>query len=249
MVNRVGVQHPTPNNILTQSRTETVVLHYLTKLGSLPSSINTLIKFTYSPRMRARFFNGQKVLIDPVPNQRRAIILPNSPDEYEKLVKGLSRDRGLILKPGEGRPGRRVLSEYTKSTSKVPIIKSATHCECALALHQLRSSPDSIPFLGCSKLSCFSCWSFLQSLNDAMGTKFQTKGTHGNVYFPWRYPEEMMSDFPGNLQKTKNFFYDRIMTRYIDCLLACRKAETGSESSTELEDMPGTLEDADNSWG
>ena len=147
MVNRVGVQHPTPNNILTQSRTETVVLHYLTKLGSLPSSINTLIKFTYSPRMRARFFNGQKVLIDPVPNQRRAITLPNSLDEYEKLVKGLSRDRGLILEPGEGRPGRRVLSGYTKSTGKVTIIKSATHCECALALHQLRSSPDSIPFL------------------------------------------------------------------------------------------------------
>lgn len=96
--------------------------------------MNTLLKFAYSLRIRARFFNGQRVVIDPVPNIKRAINLPASPEEYESLVKGLAQDRGFMLKPGEGSPGKHVSSEYAKSTGKAPTMKSATHCECALVL-------------------------------------------------------------------------------------------------------------------
>lgn len=36
-------------------------------------------------------------------------------------------------------------------------------------------------------------------------------------------------------KKVKSLFYDRIMARYLDCAFASRKAETGSQSSLEME--------------
>ena len=46
-----------------------------------------------------------------------------------------------------------------------------------------RSGSDLFPYLGCSKLSCFMCDRFIQSLG-----KFKTRGCHGRLFKPWTVP-------------------------------------------------------------
>ncbi|KAI6137191.1 hypothetical protein F5141DRAFT_72558 [Pisolithus sp. B1] len=68
-----------------------------------------------------------------------------------------------------------------------------THAEVQLVFHLIRTmdiqtvEKEIYPYIGCSKLSCFLCSAFLNSL-DRNGIAFKTRGSHGKICAPWSIP-------------------------------------------------------------
>ncbi|KAG6328865.1 hypothetical protein ID866_10224 [Astraeus odoratus] len=77
------------------------------------------------------------------------------------------------------------------------------HAELQLVLHIVKTmdietmNREMYPYLGCSKLSCFLCTSFLKSFgpNDAL---FRTRGCHGRIYRQWSIPD--VKDLPSDME-------------------------------------------------
>ncbi|KIK15395.1 hypothetical protein PISMIDRAFT_16539 [Pisolithus microcarpus 441] len=69
-----------------------------------------------------------------------------------------------------------------------------THAEVQLVLHIVGTmnistvDKEVYPYVGCSKLSCFLCSTFLKSF-DHHGIKFRTRGSHGKIYSLWSIPD------------------------------------------------------------
>ncbi|PVH95836.1 hypothetical protein DM02DRAFT_689266 [Periconia macrospinosa] len=60
------------------------------------------------------------------------------------------------------------------------------HAEVQLLLHLntiTKLTPGIFPYIGCSKLCCFMCHSFIQSYGS-----FTTRGSHGRLFRPWTIP-------------------------------------------------------------
>ncbi|KAI6099387.1 hypothetical protein EDD17DRAFT_234075 [Pisolithus thermaeus] len=69
-----------------------------------------------------------------------------------------------------------------------------THAEVQLVLHIVRTmdiktvNKEVHPYIGCSKLSCFLCSTFLEFF-DPNGVTFKTRGSHGKIYTLWSIPD------------------------------------------------------------
>ncbi|KAL4069066.1 hypothetical protein J3A83DRAFT_3472439 [Scleroderma citrinum] len=69
-----------------------------------------------------------------------------------------------------------------------------THAEVQLILHIAKTidvetmNREIYPYIGCSKLSCFLCTSFLKSFGGD-DTAFRTRGCHGKIYTLWSIPD------------------------------------------------------------
>lgn len=69
-----------------------------------------------------------------------------------------------------------------------------THAEVQLVLHLTKNididvmNKEIYPYIGCSKLSCFLCSTFLASFRKD-GLSFGTRGCHGKVYWQWSIPD------------------------------------------------------------
>ncbi|KAH7884981.1 hypothetical protein F5I97DRAFT_1311550 [Phlebopus sp. FC_14] len=69
-----------------------------------------------------------------------------------------------------------------------------THVEAQLILHLAktitieRRTSEIFPYIGCSKLSCFLCYIFLQSFHSG-SAPFRTRGCHGHLYTQWSIPD------------------------------------------------------------
>jgi len=69
-----------------------------------------------------------------------------------------------------------------------------THAELQLILHLVKTTDvetmdrEMCPYIGCSKLSCFLCTSFLKSFG-RYGAAFRTRGCHGKIYTLWSIPD------------------------------------------------------------
>ena len=69
-----------------------------------------------------------------------------------------------------------------------------THAELQLILHIAKvidvktMEREIYPYIGCSKLSCFLCTSFLKSFGQD-GAAFKMRGSHGKVYTLWSIPD------------------------------------------------------------
>ena len=72
-------------------------------------------------------------------------------------------------------PNRAVFSAPT-----VPV-----HCEYAMVLYLASHASQPLSFIGISKLSCHTCYTFLCAYNKMNPRKlYQVSGTHGKVYLP-----------------------------------------------------------------
>ncbi|USP80330.1 hypothetical protein yc1106_07604 [Curvularia clavata] len=64
--------------------------------------------------------------------------------------------------------------------------KLKIHAEVQLLMHlntSNSSGPETLPYIGCSKLCCFMCHAFIQSYGH-----FNTRGCHGRLFKPWTIP-------------------------------------------------------------
>ncbi|KAI5992173.1 hypothetical protein EDD15DRAFT_2577266 [Pisolithus albus] len=83
---------------------------------------------------------------------------------------------------------------FDKLQNNVSRHRLSTHAEVQLVLHIVGTmnsntvDKEVYPYVGCSKLSCFLCSTFLKSF-DHNGIKFRTRGSHGKIYSLWSIPD------------------------------------------------------------
>lgn len=140
---------------------------YLRKIIASTNSVNILIKFAYSPRMRTRFLQRKSLVTRPVPNRTHPFILPTMQgfgDIALEVVKS-----GDIFRGSRRQPGSFVKTLY-RNQDHQPTQHAPIHCGCAVALQLLKNAKagqsPSLSYIGVSKLSCFACWKFLESLRE-----------------------------------------------------------------------------------
>lgn len=110
---------------------------------------------------------------------------------------------------------------YAKKKS-VPFVITGLHCESAitinLLLQQKHCSP-SIAYIGCSKLTYLCCWYMVAAIRVGLGLDLRMQGTHGKVYWPWRYPtQEIMAAKLEAAHQVEQIFSNRITETYINCI-------------------------------
>ena len=157
------------------------LLGYLTKLISLHNTIDQLISYAFSPRMR-HLLCDRAMRVVGLQNPSQRLRLPAARTWKDVAEKAL-KNQGEHLQSAE--PGHTIRRQFGSKSVYVGI-----HCECLLALHfvnRSRHEPPPLQYLGVSKLSCLCCWTFLKILREH-GFSFHTKGTHSKVYFPWAWP-------------------------------------------------------------
>lgn len=69
------------------------------------------------------------------------------------------------------------------------------HCELKL-LSKFKDNPAARKYIGCSKLSCYSCWEILSSSS----ANFTTKGSHGKFHWQCTFPESNLNVSVGELE-------------------------------------------------
>lgn len=76
----------------------------------------------------------------------------------------------------------RLQREFTKRQKQKPNIHAEV--QMLVFLNSAESSASGlVPYIGCSKLSCFMCHRFIQSYG-----RFMTRGCHGRLFKPWTVP-------------------------------------------------------------
>jgi len=153
------------------------------KLTSLTRHIECLISFANSPRLR--YALKYQMSTATVPEQTRAIALPESQEQWEHILEVAA---GNKLPWQEGDAMR--LAKGFKENIRV----CSPHCECALTQYLTTrhgDSWDNVPafsYIGVSKLSCSACRFWLEAFNEVGQRKFYTRGSHGKWYMPWAMP-------------------------------------------------------------
>lgn len=99
-----------------------------------------------------------------------------------KLV-GLNDDNGTIKKyVAKKWDPKKTAEMFEFRQQRTPRIHAEV--QIFLSLSQQGLIQDIVPYIGCSKRSCFMCWHFLNEI----GGPF-TKGCHGKLYTMWTVPE------------------------------------------------------------
>ena len=232
------------NSVSYLEKDDHISLRYMKKVTSVTQSINILIKAAYSPRVRARFFSGKKLDVELVTSSTQILNFPQNKEDYRQLAGSVLFSLGDRLQGDEGVPPSHIMNN--------PLRKIAVHTECILLLHLIKCSQDNksvhcLPFIGCSKLSCLSCFFFFESVRVVMGVNFQVGGSHGKIY-PWVFPETALQKINGNAaQQVQIHFTGKVKGRYLEVVRqkrAGRKSSpTPSDSSTNsaVEDSAAEL--------
>lgn len=79
------------------------------------------------------------------------------------------------------------LSQLERKFMKRQRQKLNIHAEVQLLIHlntANASGSEIFPYIGCSKLCCFMCYSFIQSYGH-----FNARGCHGRLFKPWTVPK------------------------------------------------------------
>jgi len=110
---------------------------------------------------------------------------------FQQLGQPLTDAQIHLLLDSKGRKAKwtktRLLQEFGKLRSPTWEV----HAEMQLLQHCILAAPTRgggsgkmVPYFGCSKRSCFLCWSFL----DIFQPGFKTRGCHGKLYNLWGLP-------------------------------------------------------------
>ena len=85
------------------------------------------------------------------------------------------------------KPLEQVRNEFANHQNRPPRI----HSEIKIIMHLLENDEDLtdfFPYIGCSKLTCFLCMSFI-----TVDGRFTTRGSHGTAYSQWTLPDCALS--------------------------------------------------------
>lgn len=79
------------------------------------------------------------------------------------------------------------LKEFRKRFNEIQLQPLHAHAEVQLICYLMRERlfERAVPYIGCSKRSCFICWSFIKHLPGA----FRIRGCHGKLYSRWTVPK------------------------------------------------------------
>ena len=89
----------------------------------------------------------------------------------------------------------RIEREFAKRQKQTPNVHAEV--QMLMSLNTNGSSASGLfPYFGCSKLSCFMCNRFIQSLG-----RFTTRGCHGHLFKPWTVPS-VDGLLPGHADRT-----------------------------------------------
>ena len=177
--------------------------------------------------MRQRFLEQKSLVIRPVPNKNHLFILPETMQGFENIALEALTSREVFRSPRR-QPGSSIKALYNSSQGRTLTKRAPVHGECAVALQLLKNAKagqsPSLSYIGVSKLSCFACWKFFESLREFKPSiNIRVGGTHGKCYYPWKFPDNELAElFPD---------YSKIADRYSDCVKA-EYSETLSDSST-----------------
>ena len=158
------------------------------KLCTIHFQVGTLIRFAFS--RRTRFMLSESTLvITPVkldaPTNKQP--MPSTRNGWRKVLEGILDRQELVL---DGLP-QKVRETESKIIDKALARQGSLvkHCECLVVAHLLRhNSPPPFPYIGCSKLSCKSCFLWLQAVGEVTNCKFNTKSSHNKWYPFWSSP-------------------------------------------------------------
>ena len=115
----------------------------------------------------------------------------------EDLV-GWYRAFGFHLSPAEVDDlGAWVIAHQLRHNSDPSVGDCIVHCEVNLVWYlyyqsqedPIHQSLESIyPYIGCTKLSCYPCNTYLPTFSEDIGYNFETKGSHDKIYPNWLPP-------------------------------------------------------------
>jgi len=108
------------------------LLGYLKKLISLQNTIDQLVSYAFSPRMRHLLCDRQMRVVG-LPNPNQQLRLPAARAWRDVAEKAL-KNQGEHLKSAE--PGHTIRKQYGNKS-----VHAGIHCECLLALHFVQSFP------------------------------------------------------------------------------------------------------------
>lgn len=151
--------------------------------------------------MRTRFLQQKSLVIRPVPNKNHLFILPETMQGFENIALEVLKSRGVFRSPRR-QPGSSVKALYNSNQDRTPTKRAPVHCECPVALQLLKNAKagesPSLSYVGVSKLSCFACWKFFESLREFKPSiNIRVGGTHGKCYYPWKFPDDELAElFP-----------------------------------------------------
>ncbi|KAL6307475.1 hypothetical protein BKA93DRAFT_893568 [Sparassis latifolia] len=154
-------------------------------LGRLRSAYLTFIDAAHN----IAAFTSTSIVLVVAPKPRAP---PLRPHPLADVFKGLALpyDDASIRKHVHPKFTLPMLQEkYAKLLEKAAKLKLPTHAEVQLIVHLLKLGivdAEVFPYIGCSKLTCFLCSSFLRS---RAGPKFKTRGCHGKLYTLWSVPD------------------------------------------------------------
>ncbi|KAI6133803.1 hypothetical protein EV401DRAFT_1575486 [Pisolithus croceorrhizus] len=158
-------------------------------LGRLKSCYHTLVE---AAETIPGFANLSIMLVDKPPSHKLPPILPSLDGLFKWL--NLPLDLATVRKYVGDTTVVAVQQEFGKLQGKSMFQTLATHAEIQLVFyitqrtHLETMTKEFYPYIGCSKLCCFLCFTFLRSFGQR-GPFFRVRGCHGKVYPSWSLPE------------------------------------------------------------
>jgi hypothetical protein len=149
-------------------------------------------------RLRAAFQTFTKIAFKLPAFSKVTIYLVDSGSFYSQIPKrsiqylglaqtmkliGLNNDNATIKKyVGKKWDHKKAAEMFEFRQHQTPRIHAEV--QLFLSLSQQGLIQDIVPYIGCSKRSCFMCWHFLNEIGGPL-----TKGCHGKLYTMWTVPE------------------------------------------------------------
>ncbi|KAI6137183.1 hypothetical protein F5141DRAFT_71953 [Pisolithus sp. B1] len=118
--------------------------------------------------------------LPPVTDITKFLVQTSNPIIVEKLIGGKSSVAEIQRR-------------FEQLQARISRKDLHTHAELQLVFHitkmaDVKVMKEIYPFIGCSKLSCFLCTTFLYFFRHR-GTAFRTRGSHGKIYTLWSIPD------------------------------------------------------------
>ncbi|KAI6137114.1 hypothetical protein F5141DRAFT_69395 [Pisolithus sp. B1] len=158
-------------------------------MGRLRSCYHTLVA---AAETVPGFVNLSINLVGKPPCHRFPRILPSLDSVFKRL--GLPLNSATVRNYVGGTTIDTVQQDFGRAQEKSRLWTFATHAEIQLAFYiAQKSHPKTMieefyPYIGCSKLCCFLCFTFLRFFGKR-SPFFRVRGCHGRVYPQWSLPE------------------------------------------------------------
>ncbi|KAI6137110.1 hypothetical protein F5141DRAFT_1209430 [Pisolithus sp. B1] len=158
-------------------------------LGRLKSCYHTLVE---AAETITGFANLSIRLVNRPPSHKFLRKLPSLGSLFNRL--GLPFNLATVQKYVKDTTITAVQQDFGKLQEKSMFQTLPTHAEIQLVFYiSQRTHPETMskefyPYIGCSKLCCFLCFTFLQFFG-RRGPFFRVRGCHGKVHPRWSIPE------------------------------------------------------------